>query len=690
MSNTSYEAGGLQEQASSEQIRMEAAEVNAKQNIEQISFDALDSAILNSTCKQIGISLPANLCADTIALRKAAKLAIELAAEKNAREKESQNTSSVANEASKKANIAGVESAEAINTADETSNPANAADEASNPASTPSEASPASTPALVSLVCATKAHASALNTQAQAIPEVKTLLDSQKLRIVFAGDIALEVLSNKDVQHAIKRDCRVLDANEIDVLVEDIKVTGLKVKRLSEMLKFFYRSLSDCTVEKEGWLISPEESGVFAVLEENLEARRALLPYEIYAKAYQGMKEAKLAPKPQAFIVDDFGALSVSAQRLIKHLATDGLVAFGNTAFLCIDDEPYPAPRGMQEFLDDPETYSLSVLAEAAKEEPVYTAQTPHEEFEYVAGAIAEKIKAGGNPESIVVAAPNATWLKYLESALKRCNVKTFIDSQDKKIKGDPRNEETCGAIKLAAFAKLLKDPHDFTAYRTFLGAGEWLLRSDGFLELLAFAREHDLPASEAISLFCKPEHLENATVSFRKFLKPIQEYEELCHIWESENNEAIVSAMQAHGMPLGNRAQLIGDAHARPDIEAFIKSFKAQEPKIAQDAVVLTVYTRCHGHMCDTLFITGMVDGFMPKRDAIDDAFSIDHRAHALERDKKMFESIKAIACKTIIYSNFDHDLIENTGALHLVTTRIYHKDGKRLAQVSASALLE
>ena len=97
------------------------------------------------------------------------------------------------------------------------------------------------------------------------------------------------------------------------------------------MLKFFYKSISDCADDDERWLITAEEQTVHAILTENLEARRALLPCEVSSLAYRGLVKAEVEREPLTLVADDFGSLSKASQRLVRHLATDGLVAAGRT-----------------------------------------------------------------------------------------------------------------------------------------------------------------------------------------------------------------------------------------------------------------------------------------------------------------------------------------------------------------------
>lgn len=89
--------------------------------------------------------------------------------------------------------------------------------------------------------------------------------------------------------NGFSRDARLLDDNERDVLLEDLKVSGLKPGRLRAMTKFFYKGIADGVSRDEGWLISAEEQRIWALLNENLEARRALLPVEAATLAEEAL-----------------------------------------------------------------------------------------------------------------------------------------------------------------------------------------------------------------------------------------------------------------------------------------------------------------------------------------------------------------------------------------------------------------
>ena len=56
------------------------------------------------------------------------------------------------------------------------------------------------------------------------------------LDVVSVRELALSILGDARVGDAVGRDARVLDENELAVLMEDVKVSGLKPGRLREML----------------------------------------------------------------------------------------------------------------------------------------------------------------------------------------------------------------------------------------------------------------------------------------------------------------------------------------------------------------------------------------------------------------------------------------------------------------------
>lgn len=514
--------------------------------------------------------------------------------------------------------------------------------------------------------------------------------------VASVREVALEALALPAVQGAVGRGPRVLDDNEHDVLMEDVKVSGLKPGRLREMLKFFYKSVSDCADDDPAWLISTEEKNVHAILTENLEARRAVLPCEASALAYRGLTAAHVAPGPCTVIAADYPAMSAASQRLVRHLATEGLVAAGGTLAVPCAQEAYPcfegfaalraacdcevalAPRGAGEIAADVRSYALA---------------QPRDEFAFVAGAVRERLAAGTAPEDVLVAVPNATWAAQMVRALAEEGVAAAIDEGPRKAKGDPRTEGRFARQKLVAFSRLWEDPDDFTALRSWMGFGDWLLRSDAFLELLAYAREHGMAPADAVSQLRALPEADRPTVLFGKFDGPLDALDGLRRACEGASRDAAAALLAAHGMPLSaDEEALLGDDPAHADFDGLARGVLAQAAGqagcgAAAGCVTVAPYGRCHGRHVRSVFATGLVNGFLPALDAVEDSFTVDHRRVALERERLRFLDVLATARDEAVCTRFSCDRLENTAALRMQATRVTVRDGVRMAQVAPSA---
>lgn len=508
--------------------------------------------------------------------------------------------------------------------------------------------------------------------------------------VATMDSVCLGIVADERVSAAIGRDARVIDRNEYDVLMEDVKVSGLKPRRLREMLKFFNRSLSEYADEGDGWLITNEEQTVFAILEENLEVRRALLPSELAGQAYRGMRAAGVAPRPRVVLTDDFGSLSKASQRLLRYLATEGLIAAGTELASRNACEQYPYVEGFRELMEDESFLTVCVEPGAGAAgrgaETSFTAlESPLAEFAFVADAVARVLGTGTDPSEVLVAVPNNVWGRHIASALEDRGVKAAFDTGSAKVKGDPRTPGKNGSLKLAAFLKLVQDPRDMTALRSWLGMGDWLLRSEAFLELMAYARDHACSVHEAIAELRLVGDEDRPSRIFGKFDAPLDELDELRESLEGASPEQARRVFERHGMALTDRqAGLLGNGAvadmARLASEAFLP------PAVPADAVTVAPYARCHGRHVRATFVTGMVNGFLPAADAVDDRHTIDHKKRAIAREEALFADVRATASDKVACSLFKRDRVENTVALPMQPTRVFVKEGMRYADIAPS----
>lgn len=516
------------------------------------------------------------------------------------------------------------------------------------------------------------------------------LLESDSVATV--RQLALETLAVPRIRDAVGRDARMIDENEHDVLMEDVKVSGVKPGRLREMLGFFYKSMSSCADEDEGWLITAEEKAVHAILIENLEARRAVLPCEASSLAYRGLKAADVEMEPMALLADDFGSLSKASQRLVRCLSTEGFVAVGSGTAAWNSEERYPNFEGFDELVDACDEH-IALAAEAhALPVDFVSLENPQEEFTSIAASVAKDVRDGVDPADILIAVPNSTWGFCIEDALERCGVACFRERGSMKVKGDPRTEGRFADLKLAAFLRLYLDGDDVTALRSWLGFGDWLLRSDAFLELVNYAKERGITVSEALfSLRAVPD-AERPTKTFWKFDAAFDELDELADACRSIGCDEVKALFDAHGMALSSdQVELLGDDPAHADIGRLARHAfdSAAIEGEAGDAVTIAPYRHCHGRTARITYVTGLVNGFLPSLDAVDDKYTVDHRRVALARERLLFLDLLTTASGKVRCSRFEQDRLENATALRMQTSRVYVKDGMRYATVAPSEFI-
>ena len=473
------------------------------------------------------------------------------------------------------------------------------------------------------------------------------------LDVVSARELALSILGDAQVGDAVGRDARVLDENELAVLMEDVKVSGLKPGRLREMLKF------------------------------------ALLPCEVSSLAYRGLVKAGVEREPLTLVADDFGSLSKASQRLVRHLATDGLVAAGRTLASSSSEEPYPCFDGFRALADEADCLVTLACERPAAARESRALDDPAAEFAFAAASVEECLADGFRPGDVAVAVPNAAWGERIAAELEGRGIAVERGFDSGKIKGDPRTEGRYADLKLAAFLRLYLDPHDFTSLRSWLGFGDWLLRSDAFLELMAYARDHETTVPEAVAQLRTQRDADRSSTIFGKFDGPLDELDELLRACAGGlSRDAAVALFEAHGMPLSPRhVELLGDDPAHADIERLARcGFAKPVENVARDAVHVVSYARCHGRHVRTVFVTGLVNGFLPANDAVDDKFTIDHRRVALERERALFLDVLSCASERAVCTRFVRDLLENTALTKVQTSRVFVRDGERFARVTPS----
>ena len=227
-------------------------------------------------------------------------------------------------------------------------------------------------------------------------------LDERGLRVSIPRAIALEALGDPKAQAACGRKPRLLLPFEENILLEDVKASGLRPKRLREMLKFFYRSWTELADDEPSWLVSEEEVQVHSLLKECLAFTGGILPNELSDLAVKWLRTDATAREAASYdlvLVDDYQLLSRASQVLAGLLAREGLVVTGDMQATSEVFEEYPYAAGLIEFAqaDGVQTTRLdacwnSAAVHACCENLIGAAQKREQESRDLAGA-------GGNGE---------------------------------------------------------------------------------------------------------------------------------------------------------------------------------------------------------------------------------------------------------------------------------------------------
>ena len=222
-------------------------------------------------------------------------------------------------------------------------------------------------------------------------------LGKRGVRVSVPRAIALEVLSDPRARAACGRKPRLLLPFEKNILLEDVKASGLRPKRLREMLKFFYRSWTELADDEPSWLVSEEEAQVHGLLKECLAFTGGILPNELSNLAVKWLHADATAREAASYdlvLVDDYQLLSRASQVLAGLLAREGLIVTGDAQATTEVFEEYPFAAGLLEFAqaDGVQATRLdacwnSAAVHACCENLIGAAQTHEQESRDLAGA---------------------------------------------------------------------------------------------------------------------------------------------------------------------------------------------------------------------------------------------------------------------------------------------------------------
>ena len=370
------------------------------------------------------------------------------------------------------------------------------------------------------------------------------------VEVTCTRDVALGMLASEEGRAFSGRAGRLVTPVELGFIMEDMKVSGLKQRRLREMLKFFYRNwteLAGGADDDDRWLIPGEEADTHALLKDVLRFTGGILEPEASAMAVRFLlacPEVLASAQRTHVLVDDYQMHSRASQHLANLLARDSVIVAADPAAVVEVFDSYPYGEGIGEFTQANEGCERIVLnesyacaasrlrasldagaaplgdagAESEAPSPSQSASSamsgttatptvpdraaiaasftaleaadPAAEMDAVADTAQAVLEAGADPSSIYVLAFHPAWERRVARALEARGIATATPVRGRVAAGDYRDLDRCAPARLLTALALVADAHDALAWRAWCGFGDYLANSAVFADMRAEADE--------------------------------------------------------------------------------------------------------------------------------------------------------------------------------------------------------
>lgn len=553
---------------------------------------------------------------------------------------------------------------------------------------------------------------------------------SQGVTVCTHRELAMGILETHQAKTFTGRNPRLLADFEHNFLLEDMKTSGIKPRRLKEILKFFYRGLTEMEDEKEDWLVSGEEEETFKLLMGNLTFYEGMLEQEVSNLAVRfllSLNGSSEKPNFDYIFVDDYQNISKASQKLSQLLTKSSITIAGNKEGSIACYESYPYAQGIEEFvqlqkncevihLDEfflPKAIGQAVMhmQQIAKEDnPELTRSKSNdsscievreytsiaEEFEGMAAYVAELIETRNlAPSDVFIVSPNKTWDKHLSSCLDAQNVKAQCFPHEQILKGDPRENSKSSLLRAYTLLRLVANPNDSVSWRCWCGFNDYLTESDLFKILRKNAEESNLSFIEALeqietsSLLPNQDEvtLVNRIQNAKQILKNCDTLtgEDLLNFLANVVDDKTVSAKLKHLCAPVDKNKNAPTLVNRAQEKLFYPSFQFTEDsvRIGPDYSIVGLNPK-------VVIYTGFMNGFTPSRDYFDGTrASLDKQQQILETTARTLSVVFGKATETLVVSYFQKADLESAELLDLKIERVKLEKGIRMCTLSPSIFL-
>lgn len=563
------------------------------------------------------------------------------------------------------------------------------------------------------------------------------------VRVTTSRAFCLEVLSAPEAREATGRDPRLVSSFEQAFIMEDMKVSGLKIKRLREMLKFFYRGWTELSGEDPEWLVTSEEETVHGMLKASLGFTRSILEPELAALAWSYLnshEDALSAAAVDHVIVDDYQQLSRASQ-FVTNMVAKASVAVAADPLACIEVyDSYPYGDGVAELeeagaqviqleechLCGASLHAAKVLAaelgdadvalgnpnglDAALSFAEIPCDTSRDEFQSIADRIHQLIDSCVAPEDVFLLVFNKQWARQLKRYLAEQGIAIDGAFDGRIAAGDYRDYARCAPARVITALQLAADPANCLAWRCWIGFGDYLGNSAAVSEIQSWAKDKgysllealqalDAMGSDAASLVSGGAG--RVVAAYRAGLQVIAQVEGLSGI---ELVRRLVAAVDATA-PASVQETIIPEK-----VEEMVMAFCSPIPGAATAKVIAATVTDrltdshlegCGGVRMGTgahlvgsspkaLLVCGFDNGFIPCRDYFDTTVvTLDKQEKMHQADTRFLYTVLGKATEQMQVSYFTSIDLVGAERLKLKVDRIRLKNGTRMARLTPSEFL-
>lgn len=561
------------------------------------------------------------------------------------------------------------------------------------------------------------------------------------IEVTCAREVALGLLASEEGRAFSGRAGRLVTHLELGFIMEDMKTSGLKQRRLREMLKFFYRNwteLAGGAEDDDGWLIPGEEADVHALLKAVLHFTGGILEPEASAMAVRFLlaRPDALADVQRAHVlVDDYQMHSRASQHLANLLARDSItVAADPTAVVEVFDS-YPYGEGIGEFTQANEgcerivletSHACPAAARAANhlrtsldagaapsdtetEGASFTAleaADPVAEMAAVADAVQAALEAGTNPSSIYILAFHPAWERCIARALEARGIAAALPIRGRVAAGDYRDLDRCAPARLLTALALVADPTDALAWRAWCGFGDYLANSAAFADMRAEGETQGkglVAMLEKVAVAAPEEGFPGTGIgrildAYRAGRALVERLQGL------EGNELIGALADALDLSAEERERTVQLASALTAPEPGVNAPSDARAMIARarQRMNAPVFETTEGHVLigdsahltgltpATLVLCGFVNGFFPTRDFFDATVTTpDKQKLVRATDTRRLYAAAGKATQRLAASWFTSIGLVEAETLKLEIGRVKLRRGERIAVTAPSIYL-